>query len=62
MAASFGATDTPICPQCHKATMNVTRRAPHPTLGCGFELQTFSCSACRHKIKRTANRLGEVAI
>jgi hypothetical protein len=62
MAAGFGATDTPICPQCHKATMNLTRRAPHPTLGYAFEVQTFSCSTCRYEITRTADRLGEVTI
>jgi hypothetical protein len=60
MPTSFGAADSLVCPQC-KYLMCLTRRTPHPVLGYNFELQTFTCAACRHEIERTTNREGEVA-
>ncbi len=59
MPTRFGATDSPICPEC-KNRMCLTRRAPHPTHGYDFELQTFTCRVCRHEIEREADQLGEV--
>jgi hypothetical protein len=60
MPKRFGAGDNPICPEC-KGRMTLTRRAPHPVRGYDFELQTFTCSACRYEIERAADREGEVA-
>ena len=60
MPTRFGATDTPICPEC-KNTMRLSRRAPHPTRGYAFELQTFTCRSCQHEIERAADIGGEVA-
>ena len=60
MPNRFGATDNPICPKC-KNPMSLTRRGPHRVRGYAFELQTFTCSVCRHEIQRDADRLGEVA-
>lgn len=59
MPTSFGATDTPTCPEC-KNPMRLTRRMPHPNDGYNFELQTFTCRVCQHEIERNADRLGEV--
>ena len=60
MLIRFGATDTPRCPEC-KSLMRITRRTPHPVRGYDYELQTFTCMACKHEIERTADRSGEVA-
>jgi hypothetical protein len=60
MPPLFGATDTPICPEC-KNLMRLTRRTPHPKLGYDFELQTFACRVCQHEVVRNADRQGEVA-
>ncbi len=60
MPTRFGATDTPICPEC-KNTMWLSRRAPHPVRGYDFELQTFTCRICEHEIERAADIGGEVA-
>jgi hypothetical protein len=59
MPPLFGATDTPICPEC-KNLMRLTRRTPHPKLGYDFELQTFACRVCQHEVVRNADRQGEV--
>jgi hypothetical protein len=59
MPTRFGATDTPVCPEC-KNLMRITRRTPHPEYGYDFELQTFTCRVCHHEIERTADLLGEV--
>ena len=59
MPISFGSADTLACPECRNA-MRVTRRMPHPEYGYDFELQTFTCTVCRHEIKRSADRLGGV--
>jgi hypothetical protein len=61
MPNRFGAADTPTCPKC-KNLMRLTRRAPHPTRGYDFELQTFTCRICQHEVERTADRAGEVAV
>jgi hypothetical protein len=60
MPSRFGATDTPACPKCRNL-MSLTRRAPHPTRGYDFELQTFTCRICPHEMERTADRAGGVA-
>ena len=60
MPTRFGAQDTPICPEC-KNIMRLTRRTPHPKYGYDFELQTFTCRACKHEIERNADRFGEIA-
>jgi hypothetical protein len=60
MPIRFGATDTPVCPQC-SALMRLTRRTPHPELGYQLELQTFTCRACHHEMMRNADRMGEVS-
>ena len=59
MSISFGAADTPTCPEC-KNLMRLTRRMPHPKYGYDFELQTFTCRVCRHEVERNADRRGEV--
>jgi hypothetical protein len=41
--------------------MRLSRRAPHPTRGYAFELQTFTCRSCQHEIERAADIGGEVA-
>lgn len=60
MPTPFGASDTPKCSEC-KNLMRLTRRAPHPTHGYDFELQTFTCRVCQHQIQREADVGGEVA-
>jgi len=60
MPTQFGATDTPTCPKC-KNIMRLTRRAPHPTRGYAFELQTFTCRMCGHEIERAADIGGACA-
>jgi len=60
MTKRFGATDHPSCPKC-RHLMRLSRRMPHPVRGAKFELQTFTCTACRHEIERDADRLGEIA-
>jgi hypothetical protein len=59
MAVNFGSNDTLTCIRC-KNRMDLSRRGPDPKLGLDFELQTFTCSVCRHEIMRNTNRLGEV--
>jgi len=59
MPTRFGATDTPICPEC-KNLMRLIRRMPHPKFGYDFELQTFTCRVCQHEVERTADRQGGV--
>jgi hypothetical protein len=60
MPIRFGASDTPKCPKC-KNIMRLSRRAPHPTRGEDFELQSFRCWICHQEMEREADIGGEVA-
>ena len=54
---SFGADDTPACPNCGNR-MYLTRRTPHSEHGASYERQTFTCDGCRHEIERSADNIG----
>jgi Uncharacterized conserved protein (DUF2285) len=53
----YGADDRPPCAKCSVETF-LSRRTPHPTLGVGYELQTFTCFNCGDIQTRAADRYG----
>jgi len=53
----FGLDDRPPCSSCGAPTFLV-RREPHPALGAGVELQSFSCTSCEHVQARGADEDG----
>jgi hypothetical protein len=59
IGTSFGSTDQPPCEQCGQPAL-LSRRAPHPTRGPAFELQTFSCPGCGHTQTRDADWRGKL--
>jgi ribosomal protein L37E len=55
----FGADDKVGCNRCGGQSY-ISRRTPHPVLGRGFELQTFTCRECGHEQTRSADQAGDV--
>jgi Uncharacterized conserved protein (DUF2285) len=53
----YGADDRPPCAKCSVETF-LSRRTPHPTLGVGYELQTFTCFNCGDIQTRAADQHG----
>jgi len=53
----YGLDDHPSCIRCSAPTY-IVRREPHPSLGAGVELQTFSCTNCEHMQTRGADENG----
>jgi hypothetical protein len=60
MPTRFGARNALICPEC-KNMVRLTRSTPYPKYGYDFELQTFTCRACKHEVESDADCTGEIA-